>query len=63
MVPLRECDVSGRISTSVYQMAQDGTADASPLGASAMAYRLTPTSPGLVTMLGDESGSARRAHA
>ena len=44
-------------------MAQDGTADASPLGASAMAYRLTPTSPGLVTMLGDESGSVRWAHA
>ena len=44
-------------------MAQDGTVEASPLGAFATAYRLTPTSPDLVTMLGDESGSARRAHA
>ena len=63
MVPLRECDVSGRISTSVYQMAQDGAVEASPLGAFATAYRLTSAGPGLVTMLGDESGSVRWAHA
>ena len=44
-------------------MAQDGTADASPLGAFATAYRLTPTSPDLVTMLGDESGFVRWTHA
>ena len=48
---------TGRISTSVYQIAQDDTVDASPLGASATAYRLTPTGPGQVTMLGDESGA------
>lgn len=44
-------------------MAQDGAVEASPLGAFATAYRLTLAGPGLVTMLGDESGSARWAHA
>ncbi len=48
---------TGRISTSVYQVAQDDSVDASPLGASAAAYRLAPAGQGQVTMLGDESGA------